>query len=94
MSDMKPAETLLDFLKPPFTHDTIGMIFDRNGRLIDCPGHLLEGQEYNGEQAAKTRGWGIFQYYENGEELQDQFMDFICEALNFYYEHKTKGEQI
>jgi hypothetical protein len=39
-------------------------------------------EDWQGEGVASTRGWGCFQYYENGEELQDAFMDFITEALN------------
>jgi hypothetical protein len=28
------------------------------------------------------RGWGFFQYYENGEQLQDEFKEFVVQALN------------
>ena len=35
---MKPETTLKEFLKPPFTHDTIGTIYDDLRRLFDVPG--------------------------------------------------------
>jgi hypothetical protein len=28
------------------------------------------------------RGWGFFQNYENGEQLQDEFKEFVVQALN------------
>ena len=87
----KKAVSLIEFLQGPFTHDGYGMIFDGNGRLIDVPGHRLSDEtESTGEQVAKIRGWGIFQYYENGEDLQDEFMDFVVEACNEYLEKKKK----
>ena len=82
---MKPETTLKELLKPPFTHDHVGMIHDANNRFIDVPGinsNKDKPESWQGEAVAKTRGWGVFQYYKNGEELQDAFMDFIVAALN------------
>jgi len=86
---MKPETTLKEVLKPPFTHDHIGMIYDANSRFIDVPGinsNKENPESWQGEAVAKTRGWGVFQYYENGEELQNAFMDFIVDALNEKWE--------
>jgi len=82
---MKPETTLKELLKPPFTHDSIGMIYDDNSRFIDVPGlnfNKENSDSWQGEAIAKTRGWGVFQYFENGAQLQDEFMDFIVSALN------------
>jgi len=86
---MKPEVTLKEVLKPPFTRDRIGMIYDANNRFIDVPGinfNKDNPESWQGEAVAKTCGWGVFQYYENGEELQDAFMDFIVAALNEKWE--------
>ena len=86
---MKNKTTLKDVLKPPFTCDRIGMIYDANSRFIDVPGinsNKENPESWQGEAVAKTRGWGVFQYYENGEELQDAFMEFIVDALNEKWE--------
>ena len=88
---MKPQTTLKDVLKPPFTRDSVGMIYDSNSRFIDVPGincNKDDPENWQGEAVAKTRGWGVFQYYKNGEALQDAFMDFIVNALNERWERE------
>jgi hypothetical protein len=72
MSDVKPATTLKELLKPPFHHDgtPTSMVYDGNSRLLDI------------------RGWGFFQYYENGEQLQDEFKEFVVQALNEKWERE------
>jgi hypothetical protein len=66
MGDIKPATTLWELLKPPFYHDAT-----RTGMVYDGNTRLLD-----------IRGWGFFQYYENGEQLQDEFKEFVVQALN------------
>jgi len=79
-------QTLRETLKPPFTHDVIGMVYDGNTRLVDVPGYALEGQDEKDTHLAKVRGWGFFGYLKNGEQLQDEFMDFLTAALNEKWE--------
>ena len=83
---MKPETTLEKLLKPPFVHDKVGMVYDGNTRLTDIPGLAFEGEDKNDTHLARVRGWGFFQYYKNGEKLQDEFMDFLTAALNEKWE--------
>jgi len=78
---MKPTSTLKEILKPPFTHckSTVGDIMCRT----------IEGLR----RLANVRGWGFFQYFENGEALQDEFKDFLVEALNEKWE-RDYGEPL
>ena len=78
---MKPAATLKDTLKPPFTHCKTGA------------GHILCGTVDGQRRFADVRGWGFFQYFENGGELQDTFKDFLVEALNEKWE-RDYGEPL
>jgi hypothetical protein len=73
MGDMKPAATLRKLLKPPFHHDDIPGI----GMIHDGNTQLVD-----------IRGWGFFQYYENGEQLQDEFKEFVVQALNEKWERE------
>jgi hypothetical protein len=66
MGDMKPATTLRELLKPPFYRDGTD-----TGMVYDGNAWLLD-----------IRGWGFFRYYENGEQLQDEFKEFVVQALN------------
>ena len=82
---MKPETTLKEVLKPPFSHDGIGMIYDENSRFIDVPGinfNKYNPENWQGEAVAKIRGWGVFQYYENGEQLQDDFKNLVVKYIN------------
>jgi hypothetical protein len=72
MGDMKPATTLRELLKPPFHHDGAS-----TGMVYDGNTRLLD-----------IRGWGFFQYYENGEQLQDEFKEFVVQALNEKWERE------
>jgi hypothetical protein len=73
MGDMKPATTLRKLLKPPFHHDDVPGI----GMIYDGNTRLID-----------IRGWGFFQYYENGEQLQDEFREFVVQALNEKWERE------
>jgi hypothetical protein len=63
---VKPATALRELLKPPFHHDGTS-----TGMVYDGNTRLLD-----------IRGWGFFQNYENGEQLQDEFKEFVVQALN------------
>jgi hypothetical protein len=78
VSDMKPATTLRELLKPPFHHDgsSTGMVYDDNTRLLDI------------------RGWGFFQYYENGAQLQDEFKEFVVQALNEKWDREKSVSEL
>jgi hypothetical protein len=73
MGNMKPATTLRELLKPPFHHDCTP-----TGMIYDGNTRLLD-----------IRGWGFFQYYENGERLQDEFKEFVVQALNEKWEREN-----
>jgi hypothetical protein len=73
MGDIKPAATLQELLKPPFHHDGTP-----SGMVYDGNTRLLD-----------IRGWGFFQYYENGARLQDEFKEFVVQALNETWERET-----
>jgi hypothetical protein len=92
---MKPATTLKKLLKPPFYHENvpgIGFIHDGNTRLMDVPGFSGD-EDPKDSHLADIRGWGFFQYFENGEQLQDEFKDIVAKALNEYWE-KHYGEPL
>ena len=78
---MKPTSTLKKALKPPFTHcgTPVGNVTCRT----------VEGLR----RLADVRGWGFFQYFENGEALQDEFKEFLVEALNEKWE-RDYGEPL
>jgi len=71
---MKPTATLKDILKPPFTHC---------GTPV---GNVTCGTVEGLRRLADVRGWGFFQYFENGEALQDEFKDFLVAAMNEKWE--------
>jgi hypothetical protein len=75
-------QTLKELLKPPFYHAGIGHIFDGNTRLMDVPGYIPDDEDKKDSHVANVRGWGFFQYFENGEQLQDEFIEFVVQALN------------
>ncbi|MDR1837571.1 MAG: hypothetical protein LBQ89_07935 [Treponema sp.] len=75
---MKSATTLKESLKPPFYHGSgllIGNIFSYTDEAKYIRAHLLlmQSQEY-------------FQCFENGEQLQDEFKEFVVQALNEKWE--------
>jgi hypothetical protein len=72
MSNIKPATTLRELLWSPFRHDGTP-----TGMVYDGNARLLD-----------IRGWGFFQYYENGEQLQDEFKEFVVQALNEKWERE------
>ena len=74
---MKPATTLKELLKPPFFHDHCGC-----GEVF-CG---VNKADYKTSRLAQIRGWGFFQYFENGEQLQDEFKEFVVQALNEKWE--------
>lgn len=57
---------LFGTLTPPFKYDSGGQM------IFDSKNTLC----------LDVRGWGCFQKKENGEELQDQWGEFVAEALN------------
>jgi hypothetical protein len=63
---VEPAVSLKELLKPPFHHDGTP-----TGMVYDGNTRLLD-----------IRGWGFFQNYENGGQLQDEFKEFVVQALN------------
>jgi hypothetical protein len=73
MGDIKPATTLRKLLKPPFHHDDVPGI----GMIYDGNTRLID-----------IRGWGFFQYYKNGEQLQDEFKEFVVQSLNEKWERE------
>ena len=64
---MNPETTLQEVLKPPFMLDDAEMTF-----LYDDNGHHL----------LDIRGWGFFQKFENGAQLQDEWSRWVRNALN------------
>ena len=83
---MKPAATLKELLKPPFYHSACGQIHEGNTRIMEAPGYVCKNDNITDSHVAKIRGWGFFQYFENGEELQDEFIEFVVQALNEKWE--------
>ena len=63
-------KTLKDLLMPPFRGDHI---------------HILCGVNevhYEETRVIDIRGWGYFQKFENGDQIQDELRDFTVAALN------------
>jgi len=77
-------------LKPPFYHAGIGHIFDGNTRLMDVPGYVSDDENEKDSHVANVRGWGFFQYFKNGDQLQDEFIKFVVAALNEKWERDFK----
>jgi len=68
---MKPATTLKELLKPPF--------YDHCG----CGEVYCGVNEADYGASRLVQSWmGFFQYFENGEQLQDEFKEFVVQALN------------
>ena len=66
--------TLKEILKPPFRADVYG-----------GTGHIHCGVNkvnYDETRVLDVRGWGFFQNFENGEQLQDEFAEWVVAALN------------
>ena len=72
---MKPKTTLKEVIKFPFKHDDCAV-----GDVL-CS-FRTAGGGIEQRRVMQIRGWGSFQYYENGEELQDEFKDWVVQALN------------
>ena len=87
---MKPATTLKKVLKPPFYHGGLGEIFEGNTRIMQVPGYVCDDVNETDSHLAKIRGWGFLQYFENGAQLQDEFIDFVVQALNEKWEREMK----
>ena len=69
------SATLQELLKPPFVNGGIGQIICRVNKV-----------HFNITRLIDIRGWGYFQNFENGEQLQDKFTDFVIDALNEKWE--------
>jgi len=72
---MKPE--LKEILKPPFRHDHCG-----TGEVFVHVNKV----HFSDTRIMQIRGWGFFQNFENGAELQDEFKDFAVAALNEKWE--------
>jgi hypothetical protein len=70
----KSATTLLDILGE-FTCDDFP-----SGKGVYC-----KTKDKGIERLLDIRGWGFFQYYENGAEFQDAFRDWVTKAINEKY---------
>ena len=68
---MKPETTLKELLIPPFRDGGIGQIICGVNKV-----------HFNETRLIDIRGWGYFQNFENGEQLQDDFCAFVVTALN------------
>jgi len=73
---MKP--TLEEVLKPPFRHDGVA----ESGEVYVGVNKV----HFSDTRIMQVRGWGFFQNFENGEQLQDEFKDFAVAALNEKWE--------
>ena len=87
------SKALKESLKPPFYNAGFGLICDGNTRLLDVPGFVSPEQDKNDSHLANIRGWGFFGYLKNGEEMQDEFTEFVIEALNEKWERVSKGDE-
>ena len=83
---MKSTTTLRELLKPPFYHDEAGQIYEGNTRIMESPGYVCKDDNITDSHVAKIRGWGFLQYFENGAQLQDEFIEFVVQALNEKWE--------
>jgi hypothetical protein len=79
MGTDKPAAKLHDILGE-FSCDDFP-----SGNMIYC-----NTKDEGIERLIDIRGWGFFQYYANGAELQDSFRDWVTKALN----EQRKQDQI
>jgi len=80
--------TLKEILKPPFRHDHCGC----GEVFVD-----VNKVHFSDTRIMQIRGWGFFQNFENGAELQDEFKDFVVQALNEKWERdnlKQKRDKI
>ena len=70
---------LKDIIKGPFRHD-------------DCPcGDVYCNVGEKGmRRVLQIRGWGTFQNYPNGEQLQDDFKNWVIKVLNEAVERDFK----
>lgn len=66
---MKTPEDVLKVVKPPFRYVPEGQI------IMDSSNQLV----------LDVRGWGMFQYHDGGDELQDAFGEMVAAALNDKY---------
>ena len=57
---------VLEFLQPPFRYDSYGQM------IFDKNNNLV----------LDVRAWGMLQYKENGEQLQDSFGKFVANSMN------------
>ena len=69
--------SIKDILIPPFSHDHCGV------GDVHCG---VKQVHYGSSRLMQIRGWGFFQNFENGEQLQDEFKDFVVAALNEKWE--------
>jgi hypothetical protein len=69
----------IQFLKPPFHYDANG------GFIMDD----------HGNPVAEVRGWGLLQYEENPDQLQDKMGRSIAEGLNrIVADERTASQQV
>jgi hypothetical protein len=73
---MKPAVKLWDVIKPPFVP-------------YGFPTYIAD---QNTRLCGEVRGWGIFQHYENGSDLQHELHQFMVDAMNEKYERMKEAE--
>jgi len=66
---------VFDILQAPFKYDSYGQ------KVFDKNNNLV----------LDVRAWGLLQYEENGEELQDSFGEKVVEGLN-YIANKKVGD--
>jgi hypothetical protein len=73
------SSTLKEVLRPPFYHDqcACGEVYVGVNKV-----------HFNSTRIAQVRGWGFFQNFKNGEQLQDEFKDFLVQALNEKWERE------
>ena len=73
----KMKNKVFEIISPPF-------IYDDYGQMIFDSKYML---------VLDVRGWGRFQYAENGEKLQDEWGKFVADALNEKYEREKENGQ-
>ena len=59
-------DKVLGILKPPFRYDSHGQ------KVFDSNNNLV----------LDVRAWGLLQYEEDGEDLQDSFGEYVAKSLN------------
>ena len=76
MEDMLLKDRVLSLITPPLKYDSYGQM------IFDQNDHLV----------ANVRSWGMFQYEENGEQLQDTLGEMLVTAFNEKYQSGKNHE--